>query len=102
LPENFSIKERTQQERTEKKLTRKKLTREERIAKYDIIKREARGKNASAYESWTKSNDEFLMNYWNDESNKRNRDELIRELSEKLRRSRGGIRARLKRLSLID
>jgi len=42
------------------------------------------------------------INYWNDESNKRNRDELIRELAEKLRRSNGGIQARLKRKGLIE
>ena len=101
LPKNFSLEERTQQQ-TEKKPIRKKLTREEQLAKYELQKIEARKKDASAYESWTKANDEFLINYWNDESNKRNRDELIRELAEKLRRSNGGIQARLKRKGLIE
>jgi len=102
LPENFSIEERTQQVPTEKKLPRKKLTREERFEKIELQKIEARKKDVSAYEPWTESNDEFLEKYWKDESNKRNRDELIRELSEKLRRSRGGIKARLKRKGLIE
>ena len=101
LPNNFSIEERTQQQ-TEKKPIRKKLTREERLAKYELQKIEARKKDISAYEPWTKANDEFLINYWNDESNKRNRDEMIRELAEKLRRSNGGIKARLKRKGLIE
>jgi len=61
-----------------------------------------RKKDVSAYEPWTNANDEFLINYWNDESNKRNRDEMIRELAEKLRRSNGGIKARLKRKGLIE
>jgi len=102
LPENFSIEERTQQVPTEKKLPRKKLTREERFEKLELQKIEARKKDVSAYEPWTESNDEFLEKYWKDESNKRNREELIRELSEKLRRSRGGIKARLKRKGLIE
>jgi len=107
LPDNFSINERTQKEPSQKEQTkkdpiRKKLTREERFAKYELQKIEARKKDASAYEPWTNTNDEFLINYWNDESNKRNRDEMIRELAEKLRRSNGGIKARLKRKGLIE
>jgi len=57
---------------------------------------------ASAYQPWTKDDDEFLKKYWNDESNKRNRDELIRELSEKLCRNIGGIKSRLKKNGLIE
>jgi len=102
LPDNFSIEERTQQERTEKKLPRKKLTREERSEKLELQKIEARKKDASAYEPWTEADDEFLEKYWKDESNKRNRDELIQELSEKLLRSTGGIKARLKSVGLIE
>jgi len=100
LPSNFSIKERTQKERVEKKLTRKKLTPEERAEKHNLQKIEAQKKYPEAYEPWTKSNDEFLKNYWNDESNKQSIDEKIQELSEKLGRNKGGIRARLKKMGL--
>jgi len=95
LPNNFSIKERTQKERAEKKLTPK-----ERAEKYNIQKIEAQKKYPEAYEPWTKSNDEFLKNYWNDESNKQSRDEKIQELSKELGRQKGGIRARLKKMGL--
>ena len=91
-----------QKEQTEKEPIRKKLTREERLVKYELQKIEAKKKDPSAYEPWTKTNDEFLINYWSDESNKRNRDEMIQELAEKLRRSNGGIKARLKRKGLIE
>ncbi len=57
---------------------------------------------ASAYQPWTKDDEEFLKKYWNDESNKRNRDELIRELSEKLCRNIGGIKSRLMKNGLIE
>ena len=95
LPNNFSIKERTQKKRPEKKLTPK-----ERAEKYNIQKIEAQKKYPEAYEPWTKSNDEFLKNYWNDESNKQSRDEKIQELSKELGRQKGGIRARLKKMRL--
>ncbi len=95
LPNNFSIKERTQKKRPEKKLTPK-----ERAEKYNIQKIEAQKKYPEAYEPWTKSNDEFLKNYWNDESNKQSRDEKIQELSKELGRQKGGIRARLKKMGL--
>ena len=95
LPNNFSIKERTQKKRPEKKLTPK-----EKAEKYNIQKIEAQKKYPEAYEPWTKSNDEFLKNYWNDESNKQSRDEKIQELSKELGRQKGGIRARLKKMGL--
>ena len=97
---NFSIKERTQKERVEKKLTQKEQTPEERVEKHILQKIEAQKKYPEAYEPWTKSNDEFLKNYWNDESNKQGIDEKIQKLSEKLGRNKGGIRARLKKMGL--
>jgi len=57
---------------------------------------------ASAYQPWTKADDEFLKKFWNDESNKQHRDELIQELSKKLCRNIGGIKERLKKNGLID
>lgn len=95
LPSNFSIKE-----RIEKKQTRNKLTPEERTEKHNLQKIEVQKKYPEAYEPWTKSNDEFLKNYWNDESNKQSGDEKIQELSEKLGRNKGGIRARLTKMGL--
>ena len=80
LPSNFSIKERTE--------------------KHNLQKIEAQKKYSSAYESWTKSDDEFLMNYWNDKSNKQSNDEKIQELSKKLGRNKGGIRSRLNKMGL--
>ena len=56
----------------------------------------------SAFQKWTKEDDEFLEKYWNDESNERNRDELIQELSEKLQRNIGGIKARLEKLGIDE
>ena len=82
LPSNFSIKERIQKE--------------------NIQKKEAQKKHSSAYEPWTKSDDEFLKNYWNDESNKQNRDELIQELSKRFKRNIGGIKARLEKLGIAE
>ena len=92
-------KEYTQQQTAEKPPT-KKLTKEERLEKRELQKMEAKKDHLTAYESWTISNDEFLKNYWNDQSNKQSRDEKIQELSEKLDRSKGGIKARLKKLGL--
>ncbi len=100
LPHNFSIKERVVKEQTQKEQTQKKRTPEERAEKYNIQKIEVQKKHPSAYEPWTKSNDEFLMSYWNDRSNKQSRDEKIQELSEKLGRNKGGIRARLTKMGL--
>jgi len=85
LPSNFSIKERIEKER---------------IEKHSLQKIEAQKKHSSAYEPWTKSNDEFLMSYWNDRSNKQNRDEKIQELSEKLGRNKGAILSRLSKMGL--
>ena len=95
LPSNFSIKERMPQEQKPKKLTR-----EERHEKKELQKIEAKKDHPTAYEPWTIPNDEFLKNYWNDESNNQSRDEKIQELCEKLDRSKGGIKARLKKLGL--
>jgi len=85
LPSNFSIKERIQKEN---------------IKKENIQKKEAQKKHSSAYEPWTKSDDEFLKNYWNDKSNKQSSDEKIRELSKKLGRNKGGIKSRLNKMGL--
>ena len=100
LPGSFSIDERTSKKRGGKKLTTKKLTREERHEKKELQKIEAKKDHPTAYEPWTISNDEFLKNYWNDKSNKRSKDEKIQELCEKLDRSKGGIKSRLKKLRL--
>jgi len=91
-----------QQEQTEKKQTQKIRILDEQTGKYNIQKEKAQERDSSAYEPWTKEDDEFLKKYWNDESNKRNREELIRELSEKLLRSRGGIKSRLMKNGLIE
>jgi len=56
----------------------------------------------SAYQPWTEADDEFLKKYWKDESNKQNRDEMIEELSKRLKRNIGGIKSRLKRKGLIE
>jgi len=95
LPRNFSINERTTKERTHEKLTR-----EEKREKKELQKIEAKKDHLTAYDPWTISNDEFLKNYWNDKSNKQSRDEKIQELCEKLDRSEGGIKSRLKKLGL--
>jgi hypothetical protein len=105
LPNNFSINERRTKVRKEKSNTaknspQKKLNREERLKKHNLQKIEAQKTNPEAYEPWTTSNDEFLKNYWNDISNKQNKDEKIQELSKKLGRNSGGIKARLKKLRL--
>jgi len=104
LPDNFSIEERAEKERTKKlskpKLSKPKLTQEERKEKLDLQKIEAKKVHPTAYEPWTKENDEFLTNYWNDESNKQSRSEKVKELCEKLDRSEGAINSRIKRLGL--
>jgi len=84
LPKNFSIKERPQKELVEKE-------------SYMSSQKET---FQSAYQPWTKADDEFLKKFWDDESNKQNRDELIQELSEKLRRNIGGIKSRLDKMGL--
>ncbi len=104
LPDNFTIEERVKREQTKKltkpKQSKPKLTQEERAEKLDLQKLEAKKIHPTAYESWTKENDEFLKNYWNDESNKKDRSEKIKELCEKLDRSEGAINSRIKRLGL--
>jgi len=101
-----------EEEKISKKIVKKEPTLRERkpririlnkkTGKYNIQKELAQEKNPSAYESWTKSNDEFLTNYWNDESNKKSDHEKIKELSKNLGRSIGGIRSRLKRIRLVE
>jgi len=94
LPDNFSINERAAKEK------KKKMTKEEKLERKELQKIEAKKIHPTAYEPWTELDDEFLKNYWNDESNKKNNDEKIKELSEKLDRSKGGIKSRLKKLGL--
>ena len=94
---NVTKKEPTPRERKPRIRILDKLT-----GKYIILKELAQEKNSSAYEPWTKSNDEFLTNYWNDESNKKSDHEKIKELSKNLGRSIGGIRSRLKRIRLVE
>jgi len=84
-------KEPTQNEPTQKNEQKKTYTIEEIKKKYP-----------NAYELWTKSDDEFLKNYWNDESNKQNSDELIQELSKRFKRNIGGIKARLEKLGIAE
>jgi predicted Holliday junction resolvase-like endonuclease len=79
----------------------KKLTQEERHEKKELQKIEAKKDHPTAYEPWTVSDDEFLKNYWNDESNKQSSDEKIQALCEKLDRSKGGIKSRLKKTGLV-
>ena len=78
----------------------KKLTREERHEKRELQKIESKKEHPTAYEPWTASDDEFLKNYWNDESNTQSSDEKIQELCERLDRSKGGIKSRLKKIGL--
>jgi len=92
LPENFSIIERKARVKDVKEPA-KKLTKEER-------KIEAKKEHATAYEPWTTSDDEFLTNYWKDELIEKNSYEKIDELIEKMDRSKGAIKARLKKLGL--
>jgi hypothetical protein len=64
-------------------------------------KKEAQKKNRSAYEPWTESNDEFLKNYWNNNSNKLGNYEKILELSKELGRGKGAILSRLEKKGLV-
>jgi len=84
-------KEPTQKEPTQKNEQKKTYTIEEIKKKYP-----------NAYEPWTKSDDEILKNYWNDESNKLSRYFKIKELTEKLGRQPGGINSRLFRLFQME
>ena len=79
---------------------KKKETPEEKIQKINAQKEEAQKKYFSAYEPWTKSNDEFLKSYWNDKMNNKSNEEKINELSIQLGRNKGGIQARLKKFGL--
>jgi hypothetical protein len=94
LPKSFDIKERKLKE------IKKKETPEEKIQKINAQKEEAQKKYFSAYEPWTKSNDEFLKSYWNDKMNNKSNEEKINELSIQLGRNKGGIQARLKKFGL--
>jgi len=96
LPKNFSINERTQKESKQKEPTPKKPV------KKDSYMSRQREVFQSAYKRWKPDDDEFLIKYWNDESNKRNRDEIIKELSEKLCRNIGGIKSRLAKHGFIE
>jgi len=95
LPESFTIEERIKKE---KKSKIKKSV--EKTDKTNLQKIEAQKTNSNAYESWTESNDEFLKNYWNDQSNNQSRDEKIQELCDKLGRNKGSINSRLNKLGL--
>jgi len=105
LPKNFSMNERTENEQSQKEDTKK----EHRPIKFikKIIKKDsyiAKQKEiySSAYERWTKEDDEFLEKFWNDNSNKQNKDELVRELSKRFKRNIGGIKARLGKLGVVE
>ncbi len=105
LPRNFSINERIENEQSQKEDTKKEHKPIEIIKK--IIKKDsymAKQKEiyTSAYERWTKEDDEFLEKFWNDNSNKQNRDELIQELSKRFKRNIGGIKARLEKLGIAE
>jgi len=98
-------KEPTQKEPTQKNEQKKEHKPIEIIKK--IIKKDsyiAKQKEiyTSAYERWTKEDDEFLEKFWNDNSNKQNRDELIQELSKRFKRNIGGIKARLEKLGIAE
>ncbi len=100
LPVHFSINERGTNESIEKKTTTKKISKDERHEILEQRKIDAKKEHPTAYEPWNASDDEFLKNYWNDQSNKQNSYEKIDELIEKLDRSKGAIKARLKKLGL--
>ena len=97
--QNIEPQKELTQQRVEKPPT-KKLTKEERYEKKELQIIEAKKDHLTAYEPWIRSNDEFLKNYWSDKSNNKSRDEKIQELCEKLDRSKGGIKSRLKKLEL--
>jgi hypothetical protein len=63
-------------------------------------KTEARKKNRLAYEPWKESDESFLKNYWNNNSDKLSKYEKIRELSQKTGRSKGAILSRLEKMGL--
>jgi hypothetical protein len=94
LPKSFEIKER------ELNKLKKKNIPKEKSEKINIQKIEAQKNNPNAYESWSESNDEFLKNYWNDQSNTQSRVERIQELCDKLGRNKGSINSRLNKLGL--
>ena len=96
LPSNFSINERIQKENKQKEPTPKV-----RIKKDSYMSRQ-KEMFSSAYQQWTKDDDEFLKKYWNDESNKQSRGEKIEELSKKLGRNKGAITSRLNKMGLDD
>jgi hypothetical protein len=104
LPSNFTMEERKKREQRKSESKPKKrlikLTREEQFEKKELQKIEAKKIHPTAYEPWTISNDEFLKDYWNDESNKQSENVKIQELCKKLDRSKGGIEARIKKLGL--
>ena len=105
LPDNFTINERRRKQQAikvqeSKVRTQKILTPEERHKKLELQKIEAKKIHPTAYEPWSKIDDEFLKNYWNDKSNTKTDSEKMQELSKKLDRSYGGIKARLKLFKL--
>jgi hypothetical protein len=101
LPDDFSMNE-----RIPKQSKQKEKPSTEPISMVSTIKKkinyivEAQKKYPSAFKLWTDSDDEFLKNYWKDESNKKSKDEKIEELMQKFDRSVGGIKSRLKKLGL--
>jgi len=101
LPRNFSINERTKNEQSQKEDTKKEHKPIE-IIKKDSYMAKQKEVYTSAYERWTKEDDEFLEKFWNDNSNKQNRDELIQELSKRFKRNIGGIKARLEKLGIAE
>jgi len=72
----------------------------EQTEKPNIQKIEAQKKHPEAYEKWTDSDDEFLINYWNNESNKQSNDEKIQELAKKFSRSKRAVESRLEKKGL--
>jgi len=91
LHNEFTIKEQLTEEHTPKKKENKNNNPQ---------KIEAQKINHNAYESWTISDDEFFKNYWNDESNKLSEYEKIKELSQKMGRSKGSIVSKLEKMGL--
>lgn len=59
-----------------------------------------RKKHPRAYEKWTEAEDEFLEKFWKE--SKKNDDETIGELIQKLGRQRGGIVTRLNKMGYFD
>jgi len=106
LPENFSMKERIPKEHKLKEHKQKEKLSTEPNSKVSTIKKksnfliEAQKINPSAFKKWTDSDDEFLKKFWKDESNKKSKDEKVKELMQKIGRSDAGIKSRLKKLGL--